>query len=111
MIDFFKKAKDFLPHERKYWADYLFHFTDIKNAITILKTNKLYSRKKAIDFGLMKSDNASHEVIENTSSIIKEYVRFYFRPLTPTQKHNEGLKLIEITDQHCPIPIFYLIYR
>ena len=40
----------------------------------------------------MRSDNASQSVISVTMDDAKDYARLYFRPLTPTQFHNEGYK-------------------
>lgn len=108
MMEFFEKARKFLPEGRKYWADYLFHFTEMKNAYSILKTGKLMSRNKVLEEGKMYNDNASHEVIEQTFGPVLNYARFYFRPLTPTQFHNEGLIKGNPTDKHCPNPVFFL---
>lgn len=108
MMDFFKKAKDYLPEGKKYWADYLFHFTEMKNAVSILKTGRLMSRNKTLGEGKMYNDNASHEVIEQTYGPVLNFARFYFRPLTPTQYHNEGLIKGNPTDKHCPNPVFFL---
>ncbi len=108
MIEFFKKTKNYLPDNRKYWANYLFHFSDIKNIIKILESGTLYSRNNAIKRGLMHNDNASKEVIDQTMPHIHDFVRFYFRPMTPTQFNNEGLKEGCPKDKHCPIPIFLL---
>lgn len=91
-------------------AKYLYHFTDIENAINILESGKLYSRHKAIELGLMSNENASADVINRTSDSNKEFVRLYFRPKTPTQYRNEGLKSKYKSydyEAHCPIPIFF----
>lgn len=108
MIKFFEQAKKYLPETRKYWADYLFHFSDMKNIVKILESGTLYSRNNAIKKGLMVNDNASHEVINQTDDYIHDQVRFYFRPMTPTQYNNEGLKEGNPKDKHCPIPVFLL---
>lgn len=73
-------------------AQFAYHYTDIHNAINILKEGKLYSRNLAIEKGLMVNDNASEEVISNTRSSVFDCVRLYFRPKTPTQYYNEGYK-------------------
>lgn len=107
-MEFFKKAKEYLPEGKKYWADYLFHFTEMRNAVSILKTKRLMSRNKALEEGKMYNDNASHEVIDQTFDKVLNYARFYFRPLTPTQYNNEGIKKDNPTDKHCPNPVFFL---
>lgn len=99
------------PHS--WWAKYAFHYTDIKNAVSILKSGILYSRSKSTEQQLMQNDNASRQVIDMTSSGAVKYVRFYFRPLTPTQYHNEGYKHPEIryggdSYANVPVPIFFL---
>lgn len=83
--------------ERSYSIDrniprYLYHFTDIENLISIIESSSICSREYAIENNLMKNDNASSEVIHKTSSVNKNFVRLYFRPKTPTQFHNEGIK-------------------
>ena len=69
----------------RWWTRFAFHYTDITNAVNILTTRFLYSRKHAKEIGLMKSDNASRQVIEMTHAETMSYVRFYYRPKTPTQ--------------------------
>lgn len=90
---------------------YLYHFTDIENIIGIVESGFLYSRNIAIRNERMKNDNASQEVIEITEDQNKDYVRLYFRPKTPTQYHNEGIKSEYKTydnNAHCPVPVFLL---
>ncbi|OHY76647.1 DarT ssDNA thymidine ADP-ribosyltransferase family protein [Priestia aryabhattai] len=96
---------------RKWWTNYIFHFTNINNAVEVLKQERLCSRNRALSEGLMVTDNASKDVIEKTEDKWKDYVRFYFRPRTPTQYHNEGFKTanqIETLNAHCPVPVFFL---
>lgn len=97
--------------EKSWWISYLFHFTDIDNALTILDEGTLYSRENVLKNNLMFNDNASLEVIKHTDENIKSYVRFYFRPKTPTQYNNEGFKFYQDRghlNAHCPRPIFFL---
>src|ERR1035437_5631778 len=97
--------------KQNWWARYLFHFTDIKNAIKTLEGGALYSRKKAIAKNLMQCENASPDIIGNTKEEYKDYVRLYFRPRTPTQYHNEGFRPInnrKLGGAHCPVPIIFL---
>ena len=97
----------------KWWPHYAYHYTDIRNAVSIIKCGYLYSRSKAYSDGMMVNDNASSKVIDITNSLVKEFVRFYFRPLTPTQYHNEGYKHRDIrydqdNNANVPVPIFFL---
>lgn len=61
----------------QWWTKYLFHFTDVKNAAQILSSGSLLSRNSAMDQGTMLNDNASPEVIAQTSDRWKDYVRFF----------------------------------
>lgn len=95
----------------RWWPRYAYHYTDISNAIGILTSGKIYSRINAGDMKLMKNDNASRQVIDMTSPEIASYVRFYFRPLTPTQFYNEGFKHYKIRydgdeNANVPVPVF-----
>lgn len=96
-----------------WWPKYAYHYTDITNVVSILKTGYLYSRVKANEMNLMINDNASRQVIDMTDSSVVSYVRFYFRPLTPTQYYNEGFKhpLIRYDQDenaNVPVPVFFL---
>lgn len=85
-----------MPLTTQWWTSFLFHFTDIHNASRILYDGWIYSRKQALEKDVMSNDNASRAVIEATDIDTKCYGRLYFRPLTPTQYHNEGYKPSEI---------------
>lgn len=89
---------------------FVYHFTDMENAKNILKLGHVYSRKKAIELGIMTVDNACGDVIDYTKDVWKTYARFYFRPKTPTQYVNEGIRSKENINlnAHCPVPIFFL---
>lgn len=92
-------------------AQYAYHYTDVLNAINILCSDYLYSRNRALNKRLMANDNASNSVISNTCDEVREYVRFYFRPLTPTQYYNEGYKPFPLRiDEHAnvPVPVFFV---
>lgn len=96
------------PH---WWPKYAYHFTDVTNAVSILSSGLLLSRAQATDRCVMQNDNASKQVFDMTESNITSYVRFYFRPLTPTQYHNEGFKHAQLrydgdVNANIPVPIF-----
>lgn len=95
---------------RNWWVDYLFHFTDIKNAVNVLNRGFLYSRKEAIDKNLLIDDIASSRIIKQTKLTFTDHVRFYFRPLTPTAYQNEGFRPLNqlYQDAHCPVPVYLL---
>ena len=104
------KDSNWLGTARRWWPDYLFHFTDIQNAVAILKSDALFSRIEAQRRGLMGNDNASQEILGSTDVGWKDHVRLYFRPRTPTQANNEGFRPQEKRWQgaHCPVPIYFL---
>lgn len=97
-----------------WWPRYAFHYTDVTNAIGILKEGAIYSRFDATKKQLMDNDNASRQVIDMTYSGVTSSVRFYFRPLTPTQFHNEGYKHPALrycgdSNANVPVPVFFLL--
>lgn len=96
-----------------WWTRYAFHYTDVTNAVGILKEGTIYSRLDATRMNLMNNDNASRQVIDMTNSGAVSSVRFYFRPLTPTQYHNEGYKHPDVrycgdANANVPVPVFFL---
>lgn len=98
----------FFPH---WWPKYAYHFSDVTNIVSILSLGTLFSRAQATRRGVMENDNASKQVIDITETRTTSYVRFYFRPLTPTQYYNEGYKHFQLRysgDQNAniPVPVF-----
>lgn len=96
-----------------WWPKFAFHYTDITNAVSILSCGFLYSRADAAHLRIMRNDNASRQVIDMTNSGVMSKVRFYFRPLTPTQYYNEGykhpaLRYDQDENANVPVPIFLL---
>ncbi len=97
----------------KWWPFYAFHYTDIENALSILHMGCLYGRLQAESMHLMNNENASRQVISTTSQQVRGSVRLYFRPLTPTQYHNEGYKHRSLRfngeeGANVPVPVFFL---
>lgn len=91
-----------------WWPRFAYHFTDVTNARSILEHGALLSRNDAVAAGLMAHDNA-HQGVITQSEASHGYVRLYFRPLTPTQYRNEGIKpAAHCGDGHCPVPAFFL---
>ncbi len=93
-----------LNRQNSIWQGYTYHFTHIENAVSILKTEKILARNLCQNF----KDSAGANIIARTSENVKDFARFYFRPQTPTQWHNEGLgkrrgKIYAL----CPVPIFF----
>jgi hypothetical protein len=96
---------------RRWWPRYLFHFADLSNVASILKNEELLSRgavrSRYADF----VDSASPDIIDQTDERWINYVRFYFRPKTPTLYRNEGFRPKErraLGGAHCPAPVYLL---
>ena len=88
---------------------HIYHFTHLENMSSIILGQSLKSR-----MGAVFKDSASSGAINHTVAEKKDFVRFYFRPKTPTQYYNENLgrndslkKLGSIPV--CPIPVFIKI--
>lgn len=60
------------------------HTTNFDNFISIYKSGFLKSRNQLISEGFVFEDNAETSVLEKTLGSIKSKVRFYYRPITPT---------------------------
>ncbi len=105
-----EEEKNKLRSDLKWWPSFVYHFTDVHNASNILQSGWIYSRQMVEDKQIVTSENASRAVIDATRFDNKIYGRLYFRPLTPTQFHNEGFKPRAIRDldinANCPVPIF-----
>lgn len=112
-VDILNDYKGDLPKERQWWPDYFYHFTDVHNAVSIIESGWIYSRTQAQAKDIMVNDNASRVVIDMTGDEKKTYGRLYFRPLTPTQYHNEGYKPESVRKSEinasCPVPVFFLL--
>lgn len=105
--DFRAKLIQLLNISYSDWGNgFVFHFTHIENAIQIINSRRILSRNYAQKMKF--KDSASIKQIERTRSTVHQFARFYFRPLTPTQWHNEGLGSNRL-DQNpkCPVPIFF----
>jgi hypothetical protein len=104
------KNASWLDKSRSWWPRFIFHFTNINNAIKILDCGKLRCRSELENSGEMVTDNASTTIIQQTNDRWKDYVRMYFRPRTPTQYNNEGFRPEgqRDLDSHCPVPIYFL---
>ncbi|MCD4757616.1 MAG: DUF4433 domain-containing protein [Arcobacteraceae bacterium] len=105
-----QQKKRFKNGFQNWWIDFIFHYNDLHNIVSILNSGKLYSRNKVTDLAILKKDIANDDVISHTDINVHNYVRFYFGAKTPTLYNNEGLiPTNEIKDNaHCPVPIFLL---
>ena len=95
---------------REWWPRYAFRFDTLKSAAEILKTGTVLSRQECSRRGIRHHDAANRSVIEQSAQA-HDWVRLYFRPLTPTQYNMEGIRTaaeIPPTGEHCPVPVFLL---
>ena len=104
------KNAEWLGDSRRWWPGFVYHSTNVRNAVPILKLGALFSRNEASRLRVMVTDNASPQVISQTSVRWKDYVRFHFRPRTPTQYHNEGFRPSSHygLGAYCPMPVYFL---
>ena len=99
-----------LDRSRKWWPDWLFRSDHVENAAAILNSGKLLSRAAAEDDSLIIKDAGSPEHVGQLSAEHRTYVRLYFRPRTPTQYANEGIRPKNRIQYgaHMPVPIYLL---
>lgn len=89
---------------------YVYHFSHIENAVSIIREEVIKSRQDAVF-----KDSAGSGIIDQTGADRKTFARFYFRPKTPTQHYIENLgrgqdSLNRIgSDPLCPVPVFFVI--
>ncbi len=104
VISFEDKLYEIIESLNSKWKGYIYHFTHVENAKNIIASKKLLARNYT-----KFVDSAGKGYIQTTENIVKDYVRFYFRPLTPTQYYNEGLgRLTKNQDlPQCPVPVFF----
>jgi hypothetical protein len=92
-----------------WWPRFVYHFTDVQNAARIITDGVLYCRSEVEELGRMAVDNASPDIIAHTKKKHKNFVRLYFRPKTPTQFNNEGIRprADRKLGSHCPVPVYF----
>ena len=57
------KMQDWIGKARAWWPDFLFHFTDARNAARILNTGRMYSRAELLRRSEMAVDSARGALI------------------------------------------------
>ena len=104
------KTAAWLGPARRWWPDFVFHVTDIQNAVSILRSGILLCREEALAEGVMATENASPDVLEQTEDRWKGYARLYFRPRTPTHYRSEGFRPLnqQELNSHLPVPVCFL---
>lgn len=104
------KQQSWLSPAQRWWPDFLFHCTDVRNVVNILQNGEMLSRRRARASGQLHVDIASPDVIARTNQRWQDYVRLYFRPKTPTQFQIEGFRPPEHQPYgvQCPVPVYLL---
>lgn len=103
-LSFREKLLQLISISKSPWAGFVYHFTHLENALNIIKDRKILPRNRATF-----KNSAGSSFINTTLDEIKNFARFYFRPLTPTQYYNEGLgRETKVGDlPQCPVMIFF----
>jgi hypothetical protein len=103
-------SQPWLGRSRQFWPRFFFHVTDVQNAASVLACGQLLCRNRARSEQRMVTENASAEILGQTSPWLFDFVRLYFRPRTPTFYRNEGVRPIGFRDlaAHCPVPVALL---
>ena len=97
---------------QRWWPRFVFHSSDVENIAAALNHGTLLSRNGAKNQGLLVKDCGSPAIISGLRDEDKDWVRLYFRPMTPTQFSNEGIRPIAKIEYraHVPVPV-YLVFR
>ncbi|MCY3878996.1 MAG: DarT ssDNA thymidine ADP-ribosyltransferase family protein [Rhodobacteraceae bacterium] len=101
-----KKLK--LDPNHSWWPKLLFRSDHVENTAKILNSGALLSRAAAK--GLIIKDSASPDYLEKLGPWQRNFVRLYFRPRTPTQFRNEGIRPSNKIwkEAHMPVPVYLL---
>jgi len=95
---------------RAKWPRHLFHHAPLENAVSILKAGNLLSRN---DSHLLRVLDVAAPGVIDSSPRAHGFVRFYFRPRTPTQYHIEGIRKKEEcrygNSSHAPILVMFVL--
>lgn len=96
------------PSYRARWPSRLFRHETLVNAVELLKSGQLLSRRDAEN--VMVRDIAPDAII-NLNHAAHEYARLYFRPKTPTQYRIEGIRRADEVwnDRHAPILYMFVL--
>jgi ssDNA thymidine ADP-ribosyltransferase, DarT len=82
------RRRPFYPH-RVHWPSLLFHHAPVQNAVGIIQSGEIRSRRQTQ--GQRPLDVAGAGVIDHRQRA-HDFSRLYFRPRTPTQYHIEGIR-------------------
>ena len=99
-----------LDRNRRFWSRWLFRSDHVENVAAILSSGHLLSRAAAERRGLIRVDSGTPYHVGQLSGPHRDLVRLYFRPRTPTQYVNEGIRPRDRIewDAHMPVPVYLL---
>jgi hypothetical protein len=99
-----------LDPPRRWWPKYAFRSDHVENAARILESGFLLPRAAAEAAGQIVVDAASQAHIATVALADRGLVRLYFRPRTPTQWCNEGIRPRPCIEHgaHMPVPVYLL---
>ena len=99
-----------LDPARRWWPRWLFRSDHVENAARILNSGTLLSRWSAVRSGVIAKDSGSPAYVRQLDDKQLRYVRLYFRPRTPTNFANEGVRPQEKVEYgaHMPVPVYML---
>ena len=105
------RESDWLERSRRFWPLWLYRSDHVENAARILNSGRLLSRAAAERDDVIRVDSGSPQYVNELSERHRSLVRLYFRPRTPTQYVNEGIRpkgQIQL-EAHMPVPV-YLVF-
>ena len=99
-----------LDRNRSFWPNWVFRSDHVENAADILNSGQLLSRAPAERGNLIRVDSGSPQYVGQLSRRHRNLVRLYFRPRTPTQYVNEGIRPRDRVQYgaHMPVPVYLL---
>jgi len=99
-----------LDGSRRWWPRWLYRSDHVENAADILNSGRLLSRGAAKNENVIRVDSGSPQYVEQLSNEHRNLVRLYFRPRTPTQYANEGIRPKSMIQYgaHMPVPVYLL---
>ena len=99
-----------LDDKHRWWPNWLYRSDHVENAAEILNTGELLSRSAAELSDRIVKDSASQQHVDELTESQRSYVRLYFRPRTPTQYRNEGIRPDGKiwNGAHMPVPVYLL---
>lgn len=97
-------------NKRRYWHHWLYRSDHVESAAKILNSGRVLSRARAKAENGIQLDAGSPSHIAELLPQQRHLVRLYFRPRTPTQYANEGIRPRNMIDHeaHMPVPVYLL---